>query len=87
MIQFISNHPIWTGIIIYLIIGFILSIQYYCLETYHHVTKRQNINDTKEEVLKEHAGMAFIHIFLWVILLIADIWDLDTIIYNRYDNK
>lgn len=86
MIQFITNHPIWTGIILYLIIGFILGIQYYLRETYRELIDNYTIY-TKRKIISEYAGLAFIHIFFWFLFMIGDIWDLDTSLHIRYGDK
>ena len=84
MIQFITNHPYWTGIIIYLFIGLMQGVQYYCIETFKYMYNSRYGIYSERDLRSEFAGIAFIYIFLWVIFLIADVWDLDTAIYNKY---
>jgi ABC-type methionine transport system permease subunit len=83
MIQFITNHPYWTGIIIYLVIGFILGLHYYFYETYRRLEKRY-MYETKNEILSENLGTSISFIFLWFVYLIADILDLYIGISRRY---
>lgn len=78
MIQFITNYPIWTGIIIYLIIGFLQGVQYYLTFTCRDLPEVKQAYSTysKKEILNENFGGALSHIPLWFLYLISDIYDL-----------
>lgn len=78
MIQFITNHPIWTSVILYLIIGFLQGVQYYLLFTWKELQEVKQAYSTysKQVILNENFGRALIHIPLWFLFLISDTYDL-----------
>jgi Sec-independent protein secretion pathway component TatC len=83
MIQFITNHPYWASIILYLIIGFILGTHHYFYETWRSLEKK-GLYKTKNEVLSEYLGISISCIPLWFIYIIGDILDLYISINRRY---
>lgn len=72
MIEFITNHPVWTGIILYLIIGILISIMSVSIEGTHLILKEKGLNRVDGESL---ALYGFVMIFFWPTMLIVQVLD------------
>lgn len=82
MIQFITNHPYLSCVILYGIIGFILGLNYYLNETFKEVWKPYKY--TKHKLLTKYLGISICYIILWGLFIITDTNDLYKGINRRY---